>query len=162
MQLGLWAGIGTVCQVAVCYQVTCLHVISTHRINILPLTSVSKPFACNLIVFCQHEKISSYLQAWLGFSRVGRQELLVLGSLILLGFGTISMEGGDGNVEGKLGLIPTVKALGTTEMARSRWRSCWLWFRATICCRQAVLLARRAIAVCEEYFFHTELYYLTT
>lgn len=55
---------------------------------------------------------------------MGRQELLVLGSLILLGFGTISMEGGDGNVEGKLGLIPTVKALGTTEMARSRWRSC--------------------------------------
>lgn len=49
-----------------------------------------------------------------------RQELLVLGSLILLGFCTISMEGGDGNVEGKLGLIPTMKALGTTEMARSR------------------------------------------
>lgn len=41
----------------------------------------------------------------------------MLGSLILLGFCTSKIEGGDGNVEGKLGLIPTMKAI---EMALSR------------------------------------------
>lgn len=105
---GLVGGIGTACQVAIFYQVHCLCVTSTHgNGKVLSIISISQLFALQLN-WCLSTLENFFRLVYVSAEWGNRN----CSHSFCWDFAVYQGKGEEGNVEKKLRLMPTMKALG--------------------------------------------------